>query len=391
MASAFSNLARVLGVLGGGNNAFTRFSDRLEDPYGERAGNRALGNILSMQSIPAFARPGGAEPDSPENIRNMQLQQLSQVGTPQALEMLGKLSPMNQSPEKLAALGQLSALIGKKYGLPAEQVNAMLMGGVEPSALGSLLKPEAQELVQTYDPATGQMVYTPKSQAAGKVSAAPTREQVPEDIARFEYEQNLKQNKPELYKAFQESMAGKRLDPEKEAAIEKDLRKEFTNLNQTFRDTTSAYKKLRSAEATPAGDISMIFGYMKMLDPASVVREGEFATAQNATGVPGQIANLYNKALEGVRLSDVQRRDFLTQAENIYNTQADTASKYSDTYKGLAERAGVDVSDVVIDFNESIRPIERVKTVFTSVKEAESANLPKGTTITINGRKAVVE
>lgn len=173
MASAFSNLARILGELGGGNNAFTRFSDRVEDPY--RANRGALGNILSGQSIPEFARMGGAEPDSPENIREAQLAQLSNLGTPEALEILGKLSPMNQSPEKMKALGYLSSVISQRYGLPTEQINAMLMGGVEPTALGNLLTPETPDLVQTYDPATGQMVYTPKSQAAGKVAAAPVK------------------------------------------------------------------------------------------------------------------------------------------------------------------------------------------------------------------------
>lgn len=389
MASAFSNLARILGELGGGNNAFTRFSDRLEDPY--RGSRVALGNILSGQSIPQFARAGGAEPDSPENIREAQLAQLAHLGTPEALNIIGKLSPMNQSPEKMKALGFLSSLIGQRYGLPAEQVNAMLMGGVEPTALGSLLKPETPELVQTYDPSTGQMIYTPKSQAIGKIATAPNPPALPDDIVRFEYEQNLKQNNPSLYEAYQKSASGRRLDPKDEAAIEKDLRKEFTNLNQTFRDTTASYKKLRSAGNTPAGDVSLIFGYMKMLDPASVVREGEFATAQNATGVPERIANLYNRVLEGTRLSEAQRNDFLTQAEGIYNTQAETARNYSDTYKGLAENAGVDVSDVVIDFDEQIEPLKRNNTNFTSVEEAEKANLPKGTLITINGRRAVVE
>jgi len=39
-----------------------------------------------------------------------------------------------------------------------------------------------------------------------------------------------------------------------------------------------------------------------MLDPGSVVRESEFATAQNAAGVPDQVRNMYNKVLSGTRL-----------------------------------------------------------------------------------------
>ena len=50
---------------------------------------------------------------------------------------------------------------------------------------------------------------------------------------------------------------------------------------------------------------------MKMLDPTSVVREGEFATAQNATGVPERIRNSFNKAMSGERLGQKQRTKFI--------------------------------------------------------------------------------
>ena len=35
-----------------------------------------------------------------------------------------------------------------------------------------------------------------------------------------------------------------------------------------------------------AGDMALIFSYMKMLDPNSTVREGEYATAQDAGSIP---------------------------------------------------------------------------------------------------------
>jgi hypothetical protein len=68
------------------------------------------------------------------------------------------------------------------------------------------------------------------------------------------------------------------------------------------------------------GDLSLIFGYMKMLDPGSVVREGEFATAQNAAGVPERITNIYNKVITGQRLSPSQRGSFKGQAKGLYTS-----------------------------------------------------------------------
>jgi hypothetical protein len=56
---------------------------------------------------------------------------------------------------------------------------------------------------------------------------------------------------------------------------------------------------------------------MKMLDPGSVVREGEFATAQNAAGVPDRVMNLYNRILSGERLNKDQREAFKGQAAGL--------------------------------------------------------------------------
>lgn len=137
MSNFLSSLGSILSGFGAGvKDPSFAFQEAAKNKEAED--RRQLGNIFSMQSIPAFARPGGAEPDSAQNIRNIQLQQLGQLGTPQALEMLGKLSPMNQSPEKQQALGYLSNILSQKYGLPAEQVNAMLLGGIDPATLGKI-------------------------------------------------------------------------------------------------------------------------------------------------------------------------------------------------------------------------------------------------------------
>ena len=100
------------------------------------------------------------------------------------------------------------------------------------------------------------------------------------------------------------------VDPEKIAAIEGKLRGEFINQNKVFMDVRDAWSRLNSSNDDAAGDLSLIFNYMKMLDPGSTVREGEFATAQNATGIPERVLNSYNNALKGTRLSSGQRDQF---------------------------------------------------------------------------------
>lgn len=130
---------------------------------------------------------------------------------------------------------------------------------------------------------------------------------------------------------------------------EGELRKEFDNLNKDYRVVQDAYNKIQTTSQDPsaAGDLSLIFSYMKLLDPSSTVREGEFATAQNAAGVPVQIQNLWNRAKTGERLSPEQRADFLRQSENIFNSQAMTYDSGVEKYRGLATEYGYNPDRIV--------------------------------------------
>ncbi len=104
------------------------------------------------------------------------------------------------------------------------------------------------------------------------------------------------------------------------AKLEGDIRKEFDSLTKPYREVRDAYTRITAAAKNPsaAGDLALIFNYMKMLDPGSTVREGEFANAQNAGGIPDIVRAQYNKIKNGQRLADAQRGDFVTRAEMLY-------------------------------------------------------------------------
>jgi hypothetical protein len=140
------------------------------------------------------------------------------------------------------------------------------------------------------------------------------------------------------------------------------IRKEFTSLSQDFVATRDAFGKLSAANAqadktrkegkdAPLADIAMIFGFMKMLDPRSIVQQGEIASTQNAAGVPDRIRNLYNRVRAGNSLSPDQRQEILDQAGALMMVQLRGQRNLEDRYRGIASRAGVGTSeDVVIDF-----------------------------------------
>ena len=147
---------------------------------------------------------------------------------------------------------------------------------------------------------------------------------------------------------------GQPATPPVDPAAVADLRDEI-NKNpavRSFITMADAYNRISSVatDQSPAGDIALIFGFMRMLDPASVVREGEFATAQNAAGIPDQVRNAYNRALSGERLTPEQRADFLGQAQSVYNGAYDQYKGVVGQYAGIASRLGLPLEDVIVKY-----------------------------------------
>jgi len=115
------------------------------------------------------------------------------------------------------------------------------------------------------------------------------------------------------------------------------LRKEFDALQEVkdFKKVTNYLNTIdvNAQKKTPAGDMSLIYSYMKLLDPNSTVREWEYATAKNAGTLDDKTRNLYNKAIKGTLLTDSQRQDFLNSATQIHSTYADIYNKKLWEYK----------------------------------------------------------
>lgn len=167
----------------------------------------------------------------------------------------------------------------------------------------------------------------------------------------------------ELERRYKESQIAKNLADAKGSQAGKGmeqastLRKEWTGLPTTkaTQDVAQSLERVRNAYANPsaAGDMTLIYSFMKMNDPGSTVREGEFATAQNAAGVPDRIRNQWNQVLKGERLSEEQRHDFASQAEKMYGGQLNAQKTVDDQYIALAQRYGVDPSVVMMKFPEA--------------------------------------
>lgn len=136
---------------------------------------------------------------------------------------------------------------------------------------------------------------------------------------------------------------------------------------------------------TAAADIGMIFMFMKALDPTSVVREGEQATAQNATGVPDRVRNVYNNILSGNRLNATQRAEFYEAAEGSVTGLQKKAINVIDSFS--------DQFETVYGKRHNFTPIRDLiglpKVTFSSQKdyEANKGNLQPGQEFIIKDSK----
>jgi len=166
---------------------------------------------------------------------------------------------------------------------------------------------------------------------------------------------------------------------------ESKLRREFNTIPQvkSFSEQSQAYGRIAASalDPSPAGDLALIFNYMKVLDPGSTVREGEFANAQNAGSVPSRIAALYNNVIEGTRLTETQRQDFVNRAEGLYKDAESGFMKRYNQYIALAKDQNLDPNNILSDYRYNFEsPETQQQNTFATKRDFDSAlpNLPPG-------------
>jgi hypothetical protein len=138
--------------------------------------------------------------------------------------------------------------------------------------------------------------------------------------------------------------------PEINVDDEASFRREYNSITSGFRDVQASYGRIKATDATtPAGQLSLVYQYMKMLDPGSTVMQGEQASAANARGVPEATRNLYNQIVLGKPLSAAQVADFTNQADRLYARSLEDYDQARTTYEGLAGMYGFDPERTVPD------------------------------------------
>lgn len=135
---------------------------------------------------------------------------------------------------------------------------------------------------------------------------------------------------------------------EQENKLRDDFRKDIGD----FVKQRDAYSRVSASakDPTAAGDLSLIYAYMKMLDPASVVRESEFAQAASAGSYGERIKAAVKKVSTGERLSADVRKDFVDRSNRLYEKAQENYKNIKGDYTKRAKSYGLDPNRILTEF-----------------------------------------
>jgi hypothetical protein len=133
---------------------------------------------------------------------------------------------------------------------------------------------------------------------------------------------------------------------------ENTLRDEFQKLTGDFRIVQTSFENIRSAAKANdgAGDMSMLYNYVRLLDPTSVVRESEFAAAAASGSFGQRVQGAVERVLSGARMPETLRESFIREGRNLYNNQLRSHNTVADQYEELARSHKLDPRRVVTRF-----------------------------------------
>jgi hypothetical protein len=185
----------------------------------------------------------------------------------------------------------------------------------------------------------------------------------------FEYYSGLPEDKQSKYREMKAASAlvtqpfqQKKFDIDqgnKRRDDEMAFRKEYSNnpVVKEFNEANLGINKIRQAANSPDktgfNDQALIFNFMKVLDPGSVVREGEYASATKNASVFDQMGIKIDRALSGEQLSEEQRRKLMQAAELQFKANQDRFSRYKSSMSKIAQDSLLDPTKVMPQFEET--------------------------------------
>ena len=176
---------------------------------------------------------------------------------------------------------------------------------------------------------------------------------------KIEYERLLKDYD------YGRNRADKNADREKDRA-DKQPQQQFDNSNKlrdefqgspvvkNYREVTPIMESMKDAMQRPsrAADLNMVYALAKIMDPGSVVREGEMVMVNNTQGIGDRLAGMINSLNGGATLTPETRQRIIEEAQSRYKG-------LEQSYKILEDHYGRMADDFKLNRDHVIVPIRK--------------------------------
>lgn len=133
------------------------------------------------------------------------------------------------------------------------------------------------------------------------------------------------------------------------------IKKDFDVMNRAFKSIEHAYETSTDPKSPSliASDQALGIMIQKMLDPASVVRESEYARTPQGAAVMSQIQAFIPKlAKGGMAITDKERKAILDMARQLMDATGEVYNSHINRYKESAAEFGVDPDKVLKGIKE---------------------------------------
>ncbi|WP_245293815.1 hypothetical protein [Rhizobium bangladeshense] len=129
------------------------------------------------------------------------------------------------------------------------------------------------------------------------------------------------------------------------------LRKEVQNLPtyKSYQQAAPVYQSMIDTAKTDskASDLNLVYGLGKIMDPNSVVREGEMVMVNNTASLPDWFSGIINSVNGGQRLTPETRQAILAEARSRMGAYRGALDNDIGQYSGIIGRRGMNEADIL--------------------------------------------
>jgi hypothetical protein len=162
------------------------------------------------------------------------------------------------------------------------------------------------------------------------------------------------QAKAAAYKSSREASEVGKLTPEKKFKFEADLRQEYLKNADKFREMSDVYPSIKAASspnATATDRVAQIFGFVKMIDPGSVVRGQDFEALQKTNGYalsPDWFKEAVVRIQAGDPVSDKVTKQIAATSAGLYKAARERDTETRSNIERVAKQYDLDTTNLFV-------------------------------------------